>query len=246
MKTIAAFVQDPLVIRNMSDDKIHMIARKLKGRRSRSPSAGSSYNHYVREQMANLASDEATRGLTPQEKFRTIGRRWTTRDNPHKCAAPLKRAMTEKLCPQCPTDRSADGWRHVSWMRTDGRVVSPTLSPLSPTGAASPSTPRPPPSSPVSPTSPTDVSKLQPHHKTPHRPAVMYVADAESGSTSVVQTTRQRCPSDFTVYCKTGPQKKYCVRDVEDCAKSNEVMRLHNRQRRRCSNHGTGDVCERP
>lgn len=225
----------------MSDDKIHMIARKLKGRRSRSPSASSSYNHYVREQMTNLASDEATRGLTPQEKFRTIGRRWTTHDNPHKCAAPLKRAMTDKLCPQCPTDRSADGWRHVSWMRTDGHVVSPTLSPLSPAGPASqsPPTPRPPPSSPVSPTSPPGVA-----HKTPHRPAVLYVADADSGLTSVVQKTLPRCPSGSTVYCKTGPQKGYCVSDVVDCAKSREVMRLQGRQRRRCVNHGTGDACD--
>ena len=245
MKTITAFVQDPLVIRDMNDDKIHAIARKLKGymaNRSpanRSPRASSSYNKYVKDQMAMLASDEETQSLTPNEKFRKIGKRWTTHDNPHKCIGHLKRAVKEKLCPQCPTDLSDDGWNHLRWIRADGRANTPQLSPVtpfSPKAHASPDATRPPPSTPVSP-------KASPAKPSPPS-APIYLADSASTSASTSVTARKKCPSSSKFFCKTGPQRGHCVSDVVDCAKSTEVLRLEDRRRQKCVDNGTGDVCD--
>ena len=136
MKTIHAFVEDPSVIRTMTDSKIRLLAEKLKSRVNRSPSA---YNRYVREQMRWLKERENA-GEIPKSsssaKFSRIAEQWTNRDNPYKCGKSVKAALQSKLCPRCPDDQGDEWWSRVGWS-SPSRVPSMASSPV-PSMASSP------------------------------------------------------------------------------------------------------------
>jgi hypothetical protein len=213
MKTINAFVEDPGVIRTMSDDKIRLLARKLQSRARRSPNR-SAYNTYVREQMARLKESERSGERSPTsavDKFRWIGRQWTDHDNPHRCASVVKTAWKEKLCPQCPDDdQHDDAWRRVRWARPSGVQTPPSASPSSGPSQVHIS----------SPTS-TLASETATASESPRRP--------------------MRCPGDMPVYCKRRTQNRgWCVKAPSDC---HVPVDLLNYTRTRCSDAGTQDEC---
>jgi hypothetical protein len=127
------FINDPVIIRSWSDAKITKMAEKLKIRVSRSPTA---YNNYVRDEMERLVSSD----LSPKEKFRNIGQKWTAHDSPHRCTKSLKEAMTKKLCPKCPTDD--EGRTSIEWELPNGRTIALNTNLLH-DGPASDKSPRP-------------------------------------------------------------------------------------------------------
>ena len=196
MKTIHAFVEDPSVIRTMTDSKIRLLAEKLKSRVNRSPSA---YNRYVREQMRWLKERENAGEIAKapsSAKFSQIAEQWTNRDNPYKCGKSVKAALQSKLCPRCPDDQGDEWWSRVEWS-SPSRATSPV-----PSRATSPV-----PSRATSPV-PSRATSPVPSRATSPVPSV----------------AARRCPEQAPVYCHDGANRNWCVQKSGDCQVVKELL----------------------